>query len=75
MRDEGRASRNAEAYAAKVKVPFAVLGIRTNGVAVTGVEYLPKDTPVQNPRDAVAARAVAEIKRWLLRHEGYRFGA
>ena len=29
-------------YAAKMKTPFAVLGIRTAAGAVTGIEYLPK---------------------------------
>jgi methylated-DNA-[protein]-cysteine S-methyltransferase len=52
-------------YAAKVKAPFAVLGLRTNGSAVTGICYLPAAERIQAPRDRIAARAVREIERYL----------
>ena len=32
-------------YQAKLATPIAVLGIRTNGVWLTDIEYLPPDTP------------------------------
>jgi methylated-DNA-[protein]-cysteine S-methyltransferase len=52
-------------YAAKIRAPFAVLGLRTNGVAVTALSYLPDDERLLAPRDALAERAVGEIKRYL----------
>jgi methylated-DNA-[protein]-cysteine S-methyltransferase len=45
--------------------PFAVLGIRTAGGAVTGIEYLPRGTRPLAPSDAIAERAVREIERYL----------
>ncbi len=52
-------------FAAKMRAPFAVLGIRTNGRAVTGVIYLPKTERAKEPADAIAERAVRELRRWL----------
>jgi methylated-DNA-[protein]-cysteine S-methyltransferase len=59
-------------YAAKMRTPFAVLGIRTAGGAVTGIEYLPADAPTQAPQDALARRAVRELDRYLA-DPGFRF--
>jgi methylated-DNA-[protein]-cysteine S-methyltransferase len=52
-------------WQATLRAPFAVLGVRTDGHAVTTLAYLPRDTPVVRPVDAVAARAVAELARYL----------
>jgi methylated-DNA-[protein]-cysteine S-methyltransferase len=52
-------------HSARMKTPFAVLGIRTAGGAVTGVEYLPRGTRLLVPMDAIAGRAVREIERYL----------
>ncbi|HEX9301377.1 MAG TPA: methylated-DNA--[protein]-cysteine S-methyltransferase [Casimicrobiaceae bacterium] len=52
-------------FAAKMRAPFAVLGVRTNGRAVTGVTYLPKTERAKEPADAIAERAVRELRRWL----------
>ena len=52
-------------YAAKIRAPFAVLGLRTNGAAVTALSYLPDGERLQTPRDAAAQRAVREIERYL----------
>ena len=52
-------------YAAKMKAPFAVLGIRTEGGAVTGIEYLPKTERAHAPDNAVAERAVRQLQRYL----------
>ena len=41
-------------YAAKLRMPFAVLGVRTDGRAVTRVTYLPRDERAQAPTDDVA---------------------
>jgi methylated-DNA-[protein]-cysteine S-methyltransferase len=52
-------------YTAKVKAPFAMLGIRTGQGAVTGIEYLPASERPQAPTDALAARAFRQIERYL----------
>ena len=46
--------------------PFAVLGITTDGAAVTGVRYLPRSTQQVPPHDRVAERACREIERYLV---------
>jgi methylated-DNA-[protein]-cysteine S-methyltransferase len=48
-----------------MKTPFAVLGIRTAGSLVTGIEFLPKAERAQAPGDALAERAVRQLERWL----------
>lgn len=60
------------AYAAKLRTPFAVLGLRTDGRALTGLAYLPRDDDDQAPADAIAARAVRELERYLADAE-FRF--
>ena len=62
----------ASEHSARMRTPFAVLGILTAGGAVTGVEYLPRETRTLAPTDAVAARAVHEIERYLADPD-YRF--
>ena len=59
-------------YAAKWRAPFAVLGVRTGGGLVTGIEYLPDDDRGQAPTDAVAERVIRQIDRWLA-DPGFRF--
>ena len=55
----------AGAYAAKLRTPFAVLGIRTEGGRITGVEFLPRSERAYAPADPVAARAARELERYL----------
>jgi len=65
---QGRVSNVAAAvhrYTAAIRAPFAVLGIRSDGSAVTDVVYLPKDEPEQAPVDRIAAQALREIERYL----------
>lgn len=52
-------------YAAKLAAPFAVLGIRTSGGAVTGVDYLPKGERTQAPVNAIAERACRQLERYF----------
>ena len=52
-------------YAAKLRTPFAVLGVRTDGRAVTQLAYLPHGERAAAPTDAVAERAVRELLRYL----------
>jgi len=57
--------RAAPEFAARLTAPFAVLGIRTAGGAVTGIEYLPPTARAQAPTDAIAARACRQLERYL----------
>ncbi len=52
-------------YAAKLKTSWAVLGIRTAGGSVTGVEYLPTHERSQAPHNALAERACRQLERYL----------
>lgn len=54
-----------EAYSAKLKTPFAVLGIRTAHGIVTGIEFLPQTERAHAPTDALAERAVRQLERYL----------
>jgi methylated-DNA-[protein]-cysteine S-methyltransferase len=66
MLNEARTSATAHSdYAAKFAAPFAVLGIRTAGGAVTSLEYLPRTEPTKDPADAIAERAVRELIRYF----------
>ena len=55
----------APVFAAKLATPFAVVGLRTNGAALTSLHYLPLAEPAAAPTDRVAQQAVWEIQRWL----------
>ena len=61
------------AYSACMPTPFAVLGIHCDATGVTGVDYLDAGHPLAPPRSAIAARAVAEIERYLADPD-HRFG-
>ena len=61
-----------DAYAAKMRTPFAVLGLRTDGRALTRLAYLPVDDDEQDAGDAIAARAMSELARYLADPE-FRF--
>jgi len=58
MKDDG-------GYAARLRTPFAVLGIATGDGVVQGVRYLPRSERASAPRDAIAERTVREIERYL----------
>jgi methylated-DNA-[protein]-cysteine S-methyltransferase len=53
------------AFAATLRAPFALLGIRTGAGAVTGLAYLPDPHPEAAPASAIAERAVREVERYL----------
>jgi len=63
---------DAPVYAAKVRTPFAVLGLSTNGTALTGLTYLPLAERAAAPTDRVAETAARELERYLS-DPGYRF--
>ena len=54
-----------ERHHARLKTPFAVLGIRTLGERVTDIEYLPVGAATLAPLNALAERACVEIERYL----------
>ncbi|CAG0981622.1 Methylated-DNA--protein-cysteine methyltransferase [Burkholderiales bacterium] len=56
---------DAAPFQARMRTPFATLGIATDGRAITRVEYLAPSEPGQAPADAVAERAVREVERYL----------
>jgi len=53
------------AYQAKLPTPFALLGIRTEGGVLAEITLLPKSADALAPRDRLAARACAQIERYL----------
>lgn len=59
------AVHESAAYAAKLRTPFAVLGIGTDGAAVTRLAYLPLAERAQAPSDRIARHAVDEVERYL----------
>ena len=61
----GVAESAARVYAAKFATPFAVLGVRTAGGALTGIQYLPLTERAQAPTDAIAERACRQLQRYL----------
>ena len=58
-------ARAASTYAAKVTMPFAVLGLRSNDSALTSLQYLPRTEHAVAPTGRVAELAVRELERWL----------
>ena len=52
-------------WSAKMRAPFAMLGIASDGMAVTRVAYLPLGERARAPLDHVSERAVREIERYL----------
>ena len=59
-------------FNAKMKTPFAVLGIRTAGGVVTTIEYLPKSERAKPPDNALAERVMRQIERYFADPE-FRF--
>lgn len=50
---------------ARLRLPFGVLELVSNGRALTRVAYLPRDTVAQAPSDDITARAAREVDRYL----------
>ena len=67
-----KATPEASRYAAKMMTPFAVLGLRTNGVALTALTYLPLSERAAAPADRIAEKAARELESYLA-DPGYRF--
>jgi len=54
-----------DSFQAKLPTPFAVLGIRTSGEWLTGIEYLPRGVATLDPVNRLAARVCRQIERYL----------
>jgi len=52
-------------FHAKLLTPFAVLGIRTAGELLTGIEYLPRGVATLAPITKLAAKTCRQIERYL----------
>lgn len=52
-------------HQARLAAPFGVLGIVTDGAALTAIDFLPAGTPELAPQDAVADRACAQLRGYL----------
>src|SRR3972149_4669706 len=53
------------AYTARMRSPFGLVGIRIEGDAVAEIAYLPHSARELAPQNRLAARACAEIERYL----------
>jgi len=47
------------------RTPFAVLGISTDGGAVTGIDYLPTDVRTREAANALAREVVNQVEHYL----------
>jgi len=54
-----------ETHVARMRTPFGVLEIVSDGRALTRVAYLSRDTQAKAPPDKVTALAVREVERYL----------
>jgi methylated-DNA-[protein]-cysteine S-methyltransferase len=54
-----------EGYSACLQAPFAVLGIRTTGRGLVGVEYLPRGAATLAPTDAFAREVCRQLRAYL----------
>lgn len=61
-----------EEHVARLRVPFGVLELVSDGRALTQVTFLPKDTQAKAPSDRITAQAAREVEHYL--HDpGFRF--
>jgi len=63
--DAAAATATATVWQAIVRAPFAMIGIATDGHAVTRLSYLPASTAPLRPVDPLAERAARELARYL----------
>jgi methylated-DNA-[protein]-cysteine S-methyltransferase len=54
-----------ETYQARHPAPFAVLGIRTAGETLTGIDYLPRGAAILAPLTRFAERVCRQLDRYL----------
>lgn len=61
-----------DSHSARISTPFAVLGIRTAGEHLTGIEYLPRGAATLAPVNRFAERVCRQLEGYLDDPE-YRF--
>ena len=54
-----------ETYTARMASPYAVLGVRTEGEWLTGIEYLPVGAATLEPLDAFAREVCRQLTAYL----------
>ena len=54
-----------DSHSARLATPFAVLGIRTAGDSLTGIDYLPKGAATLEPVNRFAERVCRQVERYL----------
>ena len=59
-------------FDALYRAPFAVLGIRTQGESLAGVDYLPLDVPPAEAKNRFAREVIRQIESYLA-DPGFRF--
>lgn len=52
-------------HVARLRVPFGVLELVSDGRALTDVAFLPKDTEAKAPPDQVTAQAARQVEQYL----------
>ncbi len=52
-------------YQAMLRTPFAVLGISTRDDLLSGIDFLPWDSPTRAPQDPVAEAACRQLMAYL----------
>ena len=53
-------------YQARIRTPFAVLGMRANDQFLTGIDFLPQGTPILTPRkNSIAHLACVQLQFYL----------
>ncbi len=65
-------AKKDDSYQAKIRTPFAVLGIRTEEDWLTEIDYLPLNTPLMLPKTPLA-KEVSEQLCAYLSNPRYRF--
>jgi methylated-DNA-[protein]-cysteine S-methyltransferase len=65
VRGARREPQTGVPFAAKLAAPFAILGIRTRGSKLVGIEYLSTGERELAPTDAVAERTCRQLERYF----------
>ncbi len=63
---------SAHGFQARLDMPFALVGVRTEGSVVAEIVYLPRSAGAMAPTNALAERVCAQIERYAT-DPSYRF--
>lgn len=56
---------HTDQYSAILHLPFAVVGVKVDGEAISGIEFLPENTPERVPENAVIQELVLQLEWYL----------